>query len=69
MCTNISQHLVTSALKTYSVLDLFRRFNIRTKTAILTFGWIVCASLYYVLLLDQGWVTLESFPLLETSNN
>ena len=56
---DLSSHLVTSTPQTYSVLDLFRRFHMRTKTTILTFGWIVCASLYYVLLLDQGCLTSE----------
>jgi MFS family permease len=43
-----------NAQKSYSVIDLFRFFHLRTKTAILTCAWIVCASLYYVLLLDQS---------------
>ncbi len=34
--------------------DLFRSFNTRLKTLALTAGWVVCASLYYVLLLDQS---------------
>lgn len=40
--------------KTYTVLDLFRFFHMRIKTMVLMVAWIVCASLYYVLLLDQS---------------
>ena len=39
--------------KTYTVLDLLRFPRMRHKTLILLFCWVTCASLYYVLLLDQ----------------
>ncbi len=37
-----------------STLDLFRHKHLRIKTVILAACWTVCASLYYVLLLDQS---------------
>ena len=37
-----------------TILDLFRYFHMRVKTLALTVGWISCASLYFVLLLDQS---------------
>ena len=39
---------------TYTVLDLFKHFNLRIKTMVLALTWIVCSALYYVLLLDQS---------------
>ena len=42
-----------SLSKTYTVLDLFRHPHMRVKSTILMLSWVVCASLYYVLLLDQ----------------
>ena len=40
--------------KTYTAVDLFRYPNLRCKTLILLLCWLTCASLYYVLLLDQS---------------
>ena len=40
--------------KTYTAVDLFRKPNLRCKTLILLLCWLTCASLYYVLLLDQS---------------
>ena len=40
--------------RTYTAVDLFRYPNLRCKTLILLLCWITCASLYYVLLLDQS---------------
>ena len=45
-----------------NVIDLFRTFNLRIKTIVLAFTWMVCSSLYYVLLLDQS--ELSSDPYL-----
>ena len=39
--------------KTYTMVDLFRYPHMRVKSIILMISWVVCASLYYVLLLDQ----------------
>ena len=39
---------------TPTVIDLFRTYNLRIKTLVLAFTWIVCSALYYVLLLDQS---------------
>lgn len=41
-------------LKTHTVMDLFKTFNLRIKTLVLAFTWTVCSALYYVLLLDQS---------------
>lgn len=41
------------AARTYTTLDLFRRPQTRLKTLSLTLCWVVCSSLYYVLLLSQ----------------
>ena len=43
-----------SSSKTYTAVDLFRFPNLRYKTIILLLCWLTCASLYYVLLLDQS---------------
>ena len=43
-----------SSSKTYTAIDLFRFPNLRCKTLILLLCWLTCASLYYVLLLDQS---------------
>ena len=40
--------------RTYTAVDLFRYPNLRCKTLILLLCWVTCASLYYVLLLDQS---------------
>ena len=42
------------AARTYTAVDLFRYPNLRWKTLILLLCWMTCASLYYVLLLDQS---------------
>lgn len=43
---NLARHL--------TFIDLFRHRQMRRKTIILAVAWIVCAALYYVLLLDQS---------------
>ena len=45
-----------------TVMDLFRHSNLRVKTLVLAFTWMVCSALYYVLLLDQS--ELSSDPYL-----
>ena len=40
--------------RTYNALDLFRLPVLRCKTIILLLCWVTCASIYYVLLLDQS---------------
>jgi len=40
--------------RTYTAADLFRFPVLRAKTSILLCCWVTCASLYYVLLLDQS---------------
>ena len=45
-----------------TVMDLFRHSNLRVKTIVLAFTWMVCSALYYVLLLDQS--ELSSDPYL-----
>ena len=40
--------------RTYTAADLFRFPVLRAKTLILLVCWVTCASLYYVLLLDQS---------------
>lgn len=40
--------------RTYTVADLFRLPRLRCTTLILLCCWVTCASLYYVLLLDQS---------------
>ena len=43
-----------SSISTPTIIDLFRTRNLRIKTTVLAFTWIVCSALYYVLLLDQS---------------
>ena len=43
-----------SSISTPTIIDLFRTRNLRIKTIVLSFAWIFCSALYYVLLLDQS---------------
>ena len=45
----------------YTIVDLFRYPQSRIKTIILNFCQLVCASLYYVLLLDQSELSDDPF--------
>ena len=49
------------AARTYTAADLFRRPNLRCKTLILLLCWLTCASLYYVLLLDQSELSADKY--------
>ena len=50
----LRQHNDVQVQETYTVLDLFKHFNLRIKTLVLALTWTVCSALYYVLLLDQS---------------
>ena len=51
----LQQHNNTDQVQeTYTVLTLFKYFNLRIKTLVLALTWTVCSALYYVLLLDQS---------------
>ncbi|XP_023320714.1 organic cation transporter protein [Eurytemora carolleeae] len=47
--------------KTYTAVDLFRYPVLRWKTLILILCWVTCASLYYVLLLDQSELSEDKY--------
>nr|XP_040577622.1 organic cation transporter protein-like [Lepeophtheirus salmonis] len=65
--TNIIESLRKSAdddkilTTNFSLCDLFKHPNLRIKTLILNWLWIVTSSLYYVLLLDQSELSQDLF--------
>jgi len=50
-----------SSQKIYTAIDLFRLPVLRLKTLILLLCWLTCASLYYVLLLDQSELSKDKY--------
>ena len=63
MEATVEKELIEEAAqsKTYTVLDLFRYPHMRVKSIVLMLSWVVCASLYYVLLLDQTELSSNPF--------
>ncbi len=55
------EEALAEAEKTKGALELFRHRQMRAKTLVLTLCWVVCSSLYYVLLLDQSEISDDPY--------